>query len=125
MDNLNIKLVDTKDEIDSPLHRRDDFSQISQASSSKIAYGAVDKPQPNYLKREGDFQRGEEDDVPDILNSDYPQFVEEHKTLDSQINSFEAYRQIYSAMQRHQNSDITRIRRHFGYSEANGREMNH
>ena len=52
MDNRNIKLVN---ETDSPLPRRDDFSQVSQASSSKIAYGPVDRPQPEYQKREGDF----------------------------------------------------------------------
>ena len=37
----------------------------------------------------------------DILNSDYPQFVEESKTLDAQLSSFEAYEQIYDAFNRH------------------------
>ena len=70
---------------------------------------------------------GDDDDIPDILNCDYPQFVEEHKTLDGTLNSFEAYEQIYSALKRHQNADITRIRRHLGYIETktNGRPMNH
>ena len=39
----------------------------------------------------------EVDDGPDILSADYKQFVEESKTLDGNLTSFDAYDQIYKA----------------------------
>lgn len=53
----------------------------------------------------------------DILTADYPQFVDESKTLDGNLNSFEAFQQIYGAFNRHSNSDVMKIKRRFGHSE--------
>ena len=75
------------------------LSNVSRQPDHMIKFG--DNPNHKnrtYLQREGDnIERDIDDDMLDILTSDYPQFVEESKTLDANLSAFEAYDQIYGA----------------------------
>ena len=91
------------------------LSQISKATSNKIAYDNV-APKKPYKQREGERET-RDDDGPEILANDYPQFVEESRFLDANLSSFEAYEQIYEAFRNHQDRDKNRIMRKFGHSQ--------
>ena len=62
----------------------------SRQSSSRIIYGNLHKTPSKYKQRKGEHTGGA-DDTPDMFTMDYPQFVEEEKTLDCNLNSFQAY----------------------------------
>ena len=85
------------------------MSQLSKQSTSKIKYGT--KKRINYKNRIGERNLGPDDEAPDILRADYPCFVDESKTTDGNLTSFEAFSQIYGAFNRHQNEEIMRIKR--------------
>ena len=55
----------------------------SKTSSQAVSYGENNlQPKRRYYKQREGEKDTKDDDAPDILNSDYPQFVDESKTLD-------------------------------------------
>ena len=74
---------------------------VTSYNSINFQKNGLKKPNKRYQQREGEFVTKDDDDGIDILDSDYPQFVDESKTLDCNLNSFEAYKQIYEAFNRH------------------------
>lgn len=79
-------------------------SYLSKLSSKRVKFGTIEPK--SYKQREGDYAIVEEDDIPDLLDADYPSLVETSDVKDATIGSFEVYDQIYKAWNLYQEKDV-------------------